>query len=84
MVTTKKLEKFKTEFGEHVRKKRLAKGWSQEKLADLMGNNAQNISRLERGRINPSLFWCLHLAKAFDIKFCEFVADFEVKGKKER
>jgi len=52
------------------------KGWSQAKLADEVDNNYQNISRLERGEITPTLFWCYKLAKALGIEVENFLKEF--------
>jgi ribosome-binding protein aMBF1 (putative translation factor) len=61
----------KTEFnkklGLFIRRKRLQKKWSQQVLADKMGNNYQNISRIERGELSPTLYWYSKLAEAFEI-----------------
>ena len=65
-------------FGEFVRFKRAKKNMSQSDLADLMGNNFQNISRLERGLITPTLFWVQNLAEAFEIKLSDLIIEFEM------
>jgi predicted transcriptional regulator len=51
---------------------------SQSDLADLMGNNFQNISRLERGLITPTLFWVQNLAEAFELILSDLVIEFEM------
>lgn len=66
-------------FGQYVKKKRIEKGWTQEELADKMDNNFQNISRLERGEITPTLFWCYKLAKVFDMPFEDIVKELNYK-----
>jgi transcriptional regulator with XRE-family HTH domain len=74
-------------FGEFVRFKRSKKNMSQSDLADLMGNNFQNISRLERGLITPTLFWVQNLAEAFEIKLSDLIIEFEmfvkIQGKQQ-
>ena len=74
-------------FGEFVRFKRSKKNMSQSDLADLMGNNFQNISRLERGLITPTLFWVQNLAEAFEIKLSDLKIEFEmfvkIQGKQQ-
>ena len=69
--------KFNSLFGSFVKSKRLSHGLSQPELADLVGNNFQNISRLERGLISPTLFWVSILAKAFDISLSDLIIEFE-------
>ena len=64
-------------FGEFIKQKRIEKKWSQSELADKLDNNFQNISRLERGEISPTLFWLNGLAIAFDEKLSSIVLEFE-------
>ena len=71
-------EKFNKKCGEFVYKKRSELGMTQSKLASLIGNNAQNISRLERGEVSPTLYWLTLLAKAFEVKLSELIKEFEV------
>ncbi len=73
---------FDKQFGLYVKKKRLEMNWSQAYLASKMGNNFQNISRLERGEISPTLYWCYNLAEAFEMKFEDLVKEFGFKSKK--
>lgn len=70
---------FNIVLGAFVRKKRLEKGWSQTDLAAKLGNNYQNISRLERGKTSPTLEWCYRLAAAFDMSMEEFVRELDDK-----
>jgi len=67
----------KTEFnkklGLYIKKKRLQNKWSQAMLADKLGNNYQNISRIERGELSPTLFWCSKLAEAFEMDLHNFI-----------
>jgi transcriptional regulator with XRE-family HTH domain len=70
-------EKFNKKFGAFVSKKRIELGMTQSKLASLIGNNAQNISRLERGEVGPTLYWLTLLAKAFEMKLSELIKEFE-------
>ena len=65
-------------FGDFVRFKRSQEGMSQSDLADLMSNNFQNISRLERSLIAPTLYWVQNLADAFDLKLSELILEFEL------
>jgi len=47
---------------------RLARGLSQEQLAQKAGTGQPNISRLERGTINPSLHFLRKVAEALGAK----------------
>jgi DNA-binding XRE family transcriptional regulator len=73
---------FDKQFGLFVKKKRLEFNWSQADLASRVENNYQNISRLERGEINPTLFWCYKLADAFEMDLHDLIKEFGFKPKK--
>ncbi len=75
MKKTKPNKLFDKKFGKYVLKKRVAKGWSQSELASRVDNNFQNISRLERGEITPTLFWCYKLADALEIELHELIKE---------
>ena len=68
-------------FGEYVRKTREARGWSQTELAGRMDNNFQNISRIERGEITPTIFWCYKLAHVFEMDVLRMIEEvgFQIK-----
>lgn len=57
----------RVEFGKHLRKLRLEKGWTQEELADKAGMHFTYIGQIERGIRNPSLVNLEKLAKALGI-----------------
>lgn len=63
-------------FGSFVKHKRTEKSWSQSKLAAAMGNNAQNISRIERGELSPTLYWVTKLSAVFKLELNEFIDEF--------
>ena len=69
-------KQFDKKFGLYVKKKRMERNWSQADLAAEMENNYQNISRLERGEITPTLFWCYKLANAFEIDLPDLIKEF--------
>lgn len=65
-------------FGRFIKTKRLEKGWSQSELASKIGHNSQNVSRMERGEISPTFYWCREiLTPAFEMDFVELVKEFE-------
>lgn len=72
---------FDKHFGTYVKNKRLELKWSQADLASKVGNNYQNISRLERGEISPTLFWCFKLAEAFEMDMSDLIKEFGYKPK---
>ena len=70
-----KKDEFNRILGSYIKKKRLEKGWTQSDLADKIGNNFQNISRIERGEISPTLYWCSMLANAFGISLSVLISE---------
>lgn len=71
-------ETFNRLFGEFVQHKRkIEKGWTQNDLAEKINNDFQNVSRLERGEINPSIHWVSILANGFELKLSELMKEFE-------
>ncbi|MCE9539113.1 MAG: helix-turn-helix transcriptional regulator [Bacteroidetes bacterium] len=84
MKKTKLNKLFDKQFGLYVKQKRIEKGWSQIELASRVENNFQNISRLERGEVTPTLFWCYKLANAFEMDLSEIIKEFafDLKVKK--
>lgn len=70
-------DEFNKVFGLFLKNRRIINGWSQTDLASILGNNAQNISRIERGEITPTIYWFKKLANAFNSTSSEFMKDFE-------
>lgn len=54
------------DFGQKLRERREAKGWTQAELAERAEMNYQDISRLERGERAPSWETLLRLADALE------------------
>ena len=69
-------EEFNEVFGNFVKYKRKSKSWSQSKLAATIGNNAQNISRIERGELSPTLFWVSKLSHGFEMELDQLIIEF--------
>ncbi len=82
MPKSKLNKQFDTQFGLYVKKKREERGWTQPELASRVENNFQNISRMERGEITPTLFWCYKLAQAFEMELPEMLKELGYKPKK--
>ena len=74
---------FNVKFGLFVKKKRIEYNLSQADLASKVGNNYQNISRLERGEISPTLYWCYKLAEAFEMNLSDLIKEFGFKPAKK-
>lgn len=54
-------------FGANVRAQRLARGWTQEELAEKTGLAPVQVSRIERGRREVRLTTLLRLLRALDV-----------------
>lgn len=74
--------RFDALFGQHVKKIRESKGWSQAELAYRMENNHQNISRLEKGETTPTIYWCYRLAHVFEMDITELLKGLKFKIEK--
>ena len=58
----------RTLFGKHVRKLRLERGFSQEKLAELAGLHRNYVGSVERGERNIALLNIVALAHALHVR----------------
>jgi putative transcriptional regulator len=65
-------------FGEFVLHKRESLKWTQNDLAERINSEFQNISRLERGKVSPSLYWLNTLAKGFETTLGELMSEFDL------
>lgn len=59
-------------FGGNLRKLRLEKGFSQEQLANELGVEVSQISRIERGVINTSVIMLYNISNILDIPVANF------------
>lgn len=50
----------------NIRAERLARGWTQQQLAERVGIARQSIIAIEKGRFDPTLETALRLAAAFE------------------
>ena len=71
-------EDFSRLFGEFVRYKRESQKWTQSELASRLGNNFQNVSRIERGELNSTIYWTTLLASAFGSSLSDLMKEFEL------
>lgn len=63
-------------FGNKLRVTRLAKGFTQEQLANELGVEISQISRIERGVINTSITTLYSISKVLNVDISElFVFD---------
>jgi transcriptional regulator with XRE-family HTH domain len=65
-------------FGKHLREVRLSQNLTCEKLEELTGIDAKQISRLERGERSPTISTIYTLSKGMDIE-PEVLFKFEFK-----
>ena len=58
---------FLIKLGKRIAQLREAKGLNQSELALECDKDRQSINRLEKGNINPSIFYLYQIAKALEI-----------------
>lgn len=61
-------------FGHALRRQRVARGWSQERLANRAGLNRSYMGEIERAAAMPSLATVVKLAQALELPLAELVA----------
>lgn len=62
-----KNEAYILEFGEHLKKLRKSKKYSQQYLADISEVHLKTIQRIERNKLNPTLDMLYSIAQGFNI-----------------
>lgn len=72
-VTKVRDKKLIQNFGKHLKIVRMEKGLSQENLANDADIPINQIGRIERGEINPSLSTINSIAKALNIKLYDLM-----------
>lgn len=68
-------------FGVVVRRRRVARGWSQGKLANLAGLSRAYCGEIERGDSIPSLATVIKIAAGFGVPPSELVEEAEEGGR---
>ena len=63
-------------FGRRVRELRVARGWSQEQLAEHAGLHRNYVGMVERGERNPGLLNIARLAWALRVSLAELFQPF--------
>lgn len=66
-------EQLKNIIGQRIVELRTHKGWSQSDLARAAEKDRQAIEKLENGKVNPTLYSLLEIAKALDVKLKKLV-----------
>jgi len=59
--------------GERIREIREKKGITQKELAHTIGKDQQSIQRLEAGKVNPSIYYLVEVAKGLEVPVNEFL-----------
>jgi transcriptional regulator with XRE-family HTH domain len=70
--------------GREIRRHRVAKKLSQEKLAELAGLHRNYIGYLERGERNPRVDKLFNIAQALDMEFGKLFGDVSEPRKRKR
>lgn len=76
-------EQFNRKFGDFIRLKRESLGLTQQDLAFKMNIDYQSISRLERGKVAPTLHWCYRLADALETDLSTLIKEFPFSSGQE-
>jgi len=66
------MERIVIEYGDFLKEKRLEKGYSQSKVAELLGITQQRYSRYELGQREPGLDFIVDVARVLSFEPGEF------------
>jgi ribosome-binding protein aMBF1 (putative translation factor) len=61
------------DIGNQIRRVRLQRGLSQQKLARKAGIHPGHLGQVERGEVNFGMGTLVHIARAFDMKVAKFL-----------
>jgi len=64
-----------THFGEMLKRIRIERGLTQDKLAEILGTSKQVVSRYEKGQRNPKLLTVEAYAKKLNMPLSSFVSE---------
>ena len=68
-----KKELLQKKIGQRIIELRTEKGWTQSDLARACNKDRQAIEKLENGKVNPTLFTLMEIAKALETSTKELV-----------
>lgn len=68
---------FSIQLGMYLKQLRKEKSITQADLSDILGNNFQNVSAMERGEFTPTIHTVLKIAEAYGMSLSEFIIGFE-------
>ena len=66
-------EQLKEKVGQRIVELRSQKGWSQSDLARACNKDRQALEKLENGKVNPTIYSLLEIAKALEVSLKELV-----------
>jgi putative transcriptional regulator len=66
-------QEFLTRLGKHIAQLRVSKQLTQADVAYMCDKDMQSVSRLERGKINPSIYFLQEIATAFEINLAQLL-----------
>lgn len=66
-------DELKKKIGQRIVELRSQKGWSQSDLARACNKDRQAIEKLENGKVNPTLYSLLEIAKSLNIPLSKMI-----------
>ncbi len=66
-------EQLKKKVGQRIVELRSQKGWSQSDLARACNKDRQALEKLENGKVNPTIYSLLEIAKALEVPLKDLV-----------
>ena len=66
-------EQLKKKIGQRIVELRSQKGWSQSDLARACDKDRQALEKLENGKVNPTIYSLLEIAKALEVPLKKLV-----------
>lgn len=66
-------DELKIAVGKRIVELRTKKGWSQSDLARACNKDRQAMEKLENGKVNPTIYSLLEIAKALEVSLKELV-----------
>ena len=66
-------EQLKKKVGQRIVELRSQKGWSQSDLARACNKDRQALEKLENGKVNPTIYSLLEIAKALEVPLKELL-----------
>ena len=69
-------------FGNHVKKLREQKGFTQVDVSSRMGKDQQSLQRVESGNVSPNLYYLYNLCVGLEVTLDELLR-FEIPRKKK-